>query len=126
MANTFFGAHVHRGAFIIAIVGILASILTIIFYMNEPAANRAYLHLLLTFGALLVYLAVAVGNNFEQPGYYWPFLLFIVSLVRSREYKEREKMRRFGAQNFKLKNADWPPAQLSTSLTRLNLKSPRL
>jgi len=76
MSNTCIGgAHVHRGAFIISIIGILASVVTLCFYLNEPI--KAYFHITLTLIAFLCYLGLVVGNNSEHHALYWPFLIVI-------------------------------------------------
>ncbi|KAI6226645.1 hypothetical protein M3Y95_00642400 [Aphelenchoides besseyi] len=69
------GQHVHRGCFLIAVVGILASVFTACFYLYTTARPLAYI--ILSLIAFLCYLSLAFGNYVESATCYFPFLIII-------------------------------------------------
>ncbi|KAI6191045.1 hypothetical protein M3Y97_00185100 [Aphelenchoides bicaudatus] len=76
MTNTCFGgSHVHRGAFLIGIIGIVASVITECFYFNEPV--RVYFHIALSLVAFFCYIGILLAYHSERVIFYTPFFFII-------------------------------------------------
>jgi predicted membrane-bound spermidine synthase len=69
--------NIKRGAFLIGIIGVVASVVTECFYYNEQ--TRVYFHIALSLVAFFCYIGILLAYHSERVIYYTPFFIVIVS-----------------------------------------------